>query len=461
MKETLTDGKYDTRLWPSDWRYSAAIVGLMRYFNDRDIPYDKTEDYIDYNQSDIVGEDARKNYLLFAEHYYIEAMHHKTIEQLLSSESFSEEQQKLLNEKLKANTICKKVFGKSKYPDTTKEEIQALIDEHRFELIQETFRSGKTMYAKFANTNRLFNEADKVCRLNGYYVDLPKKSKSIAYRWNYNTYFANDEPEFDFIVFAFTKTREGFFINNNCSIERLYRTNNDLQVQLDEKKEVWNLNPRTCIFHSMQKSSAFIDFNVEVVMKSQDKDSYETIYVRDKAIQIFQDISDKSYNMLTRPCRLDNGEYISCEQIVTESVLNILHLDLWIEKLLRQKNRKVGLINVLIGINQKIYGGDHMKGKTYYAQQTAQKVVDKLKQKKVKNKINSYRQKLISALCFNDQDKFYDILMNMAAYLDMSFDFAYDLFDDFDKNKNVAYAFINALNDEQDEQQAEDVEEGK
>ena len=102
-----------------------------------------------------------------------------------------------------------------------------------------------------------------------------------------------------------------------------------------------------------------------------------------------------------------------------------------------------------------------MKGKTYYAQATAKKVVDKLKQKKVKNKINSYRQKLISALCFNDQDKFYDILMNMAAYLDMSFDFAYDLFDDFDKNKNVAYAFINALNDEQDEQQAEDVEEGK
>lgn len=442
MKENVTCESYDTRLWPGDWRYSAAIVGLMRYFNYNHIQYHRTSDYIEYNQSDICGEEAQKKYLLFAENYFKDSMHHRLIEDILSNDEMSAEQIKAVNEKLKANSVCKRIFGKMKYPENSKEEILEIIQENRLELIQETFRTGQTMYAKYANTNKLFSKSDKISRLSGYYIDLPKKGKSVAYKWDYSTYAAEDEPEFDYIVFAFTKTREAVFINNNCDIDSLFNTNDELQRKIDEDKGVIR-NPRSYLFGNIRESSIFIEYDVEVILKSQDRDIFETLYIRRRAIEIFKNISKKRYNVLTIPCRLENGDYIPCENIVTDSVLNNLYLDNLIQALLKEKSKKTVLISILIEINQMIYGGNNMEAKTYYAKETAKLVSKKID----KNKVNSYQQKLISAICFKDYDKYCDILLNLSAYSGIAFDFAYDLFDDFEKNKNIAYAFAIALDD--------------
>ena len=35
--------------------------------------------------------------------------------------------------------------------------------------------------------------------------------------------------------------------------------------------------------------------------------------------------------------------------------------------------------------------------------------------------------------------------MQLANYADIIFDFAFDLFEDFEKNMDIAYAFVNAL----------------
>ena len=64
-----------------------------------------------------------------------------------------------------------------------------------------------------------------------------------------------------------------------------------------------------------------------------------------------------------------------------------------------------------------------------------------------KNKITSYRQKLIAALNFKDYEKFNTILLQLSSYSGVSFDFAYELFDDFSGNKNTAFAFVNALSE--------------
>ena len=37
------------------------------------------------------------------------------------------------------------------------------------------------------------------------------------------------------------------------------------------------------------------------------------------------------------------------------------------------------------------------------------------------------------------------ILLNLSNYADEPFDFAYDLFEDFEKNKELAYTFVTAL----------------
>lgn len=44
---------YNRRIEPSDWRYSAAIVGMVRFFKDRNIPYTIKGRYLYYNFEDV------------------------------------------------------------------------------------------------------------------------------------------------------------------------------------------------------------------------------------------------------------------------------------------------------------------------------------------------------------------------------------------------------------------------
>ena len=61
------------------------------------------------------------------------------------------------------------------------------------------------------------------------------------------------------------------------------------------------------------------------------------------------------------------------------------------------------------------------------------------------NKIDSYRQKLTSSIIFKDYDRVCQILLQLSNYSGIEFGFVYDLFDDFEDNKDLAYTFINAL----------------
>ena len=75
----------------------------------------------------------------------------------------------------------------------------------------------------------------------------------------------------------------------------------------------------------------------------------------------------------------------------------------------------------------------------------AKEVVKKFIERKQENKIDTYRQKLISAVVFHDYDRACDILLQLSNYSEVSFGFAYPLFEDFEAHKELAYTFINAL----------------
>lgn len=459
MKEKISDKRYDTRMWPSDWRYSAAIVGLIRFFEFCNIDYrcgnteeqDK-EDYIEYCSTDIQGENFKNQYLKFAESYFEEYMTHRKIEKILEKEELSEKEIEEVNKNMVAKSVCKSVFGKLKYSAENKELILKLIEENRDKLIQEIYRNGTDTYAKFANTNKLFcnEEEKKVSRLIGYYVDLPKKGKSMSYNWNYDTYVANDIKEFDFIPFAFTKTRDSYFINNNSSIANLCKTNDKLQELLDEKNDNGlDRKPESIMFIAMQNSAPLLDYDVEIICKSKDNEYYSTLYLRKSAVEIFRRLEStfKGKNIadiIEKPCKLEK-EYLPIQKLVIDSIINNIYLDSVIERILKDKEgiNKSFLVSTLIKINQLIYGGENMDIKSYKARKTAEEVSKRLES----NKIKSYKQKLISAISFRDYDRFSEILLQFAAYAEVPFDFAYDLFDDFEANKNVAYAFVNGLND--------------
>ncbi len=436
MKTSIENEIFDYEIETSDWRYNAAIVGLIKYFNflsnsrreEKKGLYEINEDTIKYNSKKITEE----NYLLFVEDYFKSGMHHKVIEDLVSREELTKEQIELLNAKLKANSIMKSIFGKISYSEENKEEILKKINENRLTLIKDTYIKGKSLYSNFMNEGALFKEKDKVCRIVGYYIDVPKKGKSIAYNWNFNTYEAIDDPIFDFIPFAFSKTYEAFFINNNCLVENLIKSNN-LIAHSD--------NPRETLFDKLKESSEFIDFDVEVIVKNRDNNYYDTLYIRKSAIKVFQNL--KNYKGIQFRC-VKGTETIYMEKQIVDRILNGIKLDSIIEILLKSTINYSYNIKTLIEANILIYGGDNMDSQMKSAYKAAKTVLQVIPE----NKVNSYKQKLISSVTFKDYDRFCEVLLQLSSYSGVTFNFAYDLFEDFEENKNIAYTFINALNKE-------------
>ncbi len=435
MKISLNNQTFNTRLIASDWRYSASIVGLVKYFRYFNITYsgyDNEVDFIEYNQEDI-REDL---YLQFVEHYFEKAMHHRVIENILEKDEISEAQIRLVNEKLVANEIIKTILGIKSYATNQKEEILQLINNNRKKLIKETYKHGDKLYKKFANKNSLLKESQNICRLKGYYVDVSKKIKSISYGFDRHTFIGSDEIEFDFIPFAFTKNFDGLFINNNFSIRQLVETNQKMQQVIGEASS---------LFAQIRQSSDFIYFDVEVISKSQDLDYFESLYIRKQSIAIIRKI--ERYSLIQFRYKLKNQLYIDFENEVVNRILNNLVLDDLIELLLKEDTNYEPRLNQLIQINLNLYGGESMNQEMKVAYACAKQVTQNIPE----NKVKSYKQKLISAMVAHDYNRVCEILLQLSSYSGVVFNFAYNLFEDFEQHKNIAYTFINALNSKKNE----------
>lgn len=436
MKNIINEGKFDYSIETSDWRYSASIVGLIKYFKflhrkgieEKENLYEVDDDVLKYNSKSITEE----NYLLFVEEFFLKEMHHITVESILSNDEITEEQEKIVNEKLKANSVMKSIFNKIKYTEDNKSIILELINKNRLEIIRKTYEKGLKLYKKFNNENSLFSEEGKSCRVLNYYIDMAKKGKSLGYFWDSNTFTYQDDEVFDFIPFAFSKSYEAFFINNNYSIKELLKSNS-----LIENSD----NPRDTLFGELKNSSEYIDFDVEVIIKNQAEAYYKTLFLRKDTIKILSEIENyKGIKVVYKDKNPKSPDYL--EKDIIDCILNKVRLDSIIEMLLKSNKYNYSYnIKTLIEINKLIYGGDimnqNMKG-AFAAAKSVNKALEA-------NKINSYKQKLISSITFKDYDRFCEILLQLSSYSGIVFNFAYNLFDDFEENKNLAYTFINAL----------------
>ena len=440
MKTTLQNSNYDTMLEPSDWRFSAAIVGIMQYLDYHDLDYKIEDDSIYYNSQDI----NEKKYLEFVEYKYGEELHHKAVENILFNEEINEEQIKRVNERLSANTIMKKTFNKIKFDNTNKKEILDIINDNRYELIRETFRSKSNMYVNYANTNQLFNDGKDYCRLVGYSIDAGKKGKSIGFNFNTNSFIGQDEKELDFVPFSFYGNRESFFINNNYTIKRLKISNETLIRKIEEDIDENNKSKdvRKIFFKAIIENSDFIDRDVEVIFKDRDKGYFETLYIRKESIDILKKFKENNieYNTFCFSYKITENYYINIQKEVINNILNNLLLDNLIELFLKEKNQEY-LVSQFIKINVLIRRDKSMKDRLKGAFKNAKQVAEVLEI----NKLDSYRQKLTSSIIFKDYDRVCQILLQLSNYSGVEFSFVYDLFDDFETNKDLAYTFINAL----------------
>lgn len=434
MNENLT---YNDRIECIDWRYSAAIVGLIKYFEFSNseynpISYKIEKDVLYYNAEDI----TKERYLAFAEEYYHDGMEHKLMEDILNKyEEYPEEEIARVNELITKRTYIKSLFGKLKFDGTNKQEILDIIEENREKIVETSYV--QRQYDWFLNKNAFFDMSKSVCKLSGYYIDEGKKNRTISYNFNSDTYVGTNIIEFEFIPFAFTDSFTGFFINDNSSIEQLLKVNklfyNAVIRDNDGRSRVKNV-----LLKQIKESVEFIDYDVEVIMKDRFKDYFESLYIRKSAIDIIRSISN--LDVFDFSFKVSDDYYINYTDKVLEAVFNGINLNGLIEYSIKNSINSYK-ISELIKLNIKIKGVDDMDKSLNSAYACAQKIKEKLDE----NKVRSYRTKLISALVAKDKFRIYDVLLNLANYSEINMSFVYNLYDDFDRNIDVAYAFANAL----------------
>ena len=436
-------------LEPFDWRYSAAIVGLRKYLEwlgveESDLTI--TEESLEYNKKYF----TRRDFLKFAEFYFKNEMHHIAIEEILEEENPSETQIAYVNEKMKANKILKDLFKKIKFDGQNQAEIKKIINENREEIIYKTFQNKSNLYKNYCNPNQLFKDRQECCRLNGYYVDMPKKGKSISYAFDKLNYVGNDIPEFDFIPFAFSGGREKFFINDNFNLNYLQKTNDRWAYNVKLQKADSKMNTKKIFVDCIIRSYDLLKSDIEIIVKNPEHEYFETLYLRKESLRILKNM--KPYYKVfgfDKECQLD----ILNE--VFNSVINFTLLDDTVNELLKKSKdgKKSYVISKLLKINIEIKkeaeSMEEMKKSMKIAYACAKQIVHKRDGNKLRiseTKLKSYCTKLTNAIILDDYDQFQKILINLSNYAEVPLGFAYDLFEDFEKNKEIAYTFINGLN---------------
>lgn len=477
-------GEFTDRLEADDWKDAAAIVGLIRFFEYAQIPYNKEEieqakeiydddseydeglDVLKFNAADITDEKLDA----FIEDYFSEELHHCVAERALRKTEWTKEEIDFINSKLTANTVMKKIFAKHKFDGTNAEDILCLIEENRTAILIETYKNKPSLYSNFCNNTVFRRPKGDTARLNGYYVDFNKKGKSISYRYDKRLFSSSDSEFYDFIPFAFAIGRESFFINDNSTIRQLVRTNQILQDRCREQRKNQsngNVDTRRILFKNIIYASDFLDYDVEIIKKDVDNPYFETFFIRRESVAIFRQI--KNYNVFCRVVRMGD-EYVPILEKVTDAVRNLQLLDSLIESLIKDDIKKKSANNSILTwntiklnvlIRDKLHiGGENMNKTMRSAYAGAEKAAAVLKGRNQGNKINSYRTKLLSSLLFRDYDRFSEILLSLSNYTGVYFPFAYELFEDFEANKDAAYAFVNRFNEfsenRADEDEAED-----
>lgn len=456
MKTTIKYYGYDTLLQPTDWRAAAAVVGLCKYFDHFRIDYkilynvdEKPENYIHGFDGIIYKSDSitEEKYLDFVESYFEKYMTHSTILSILGNDEFSDEQIKMVNDLVKSKTVLKGLLGKTKFDGTNKAVFISTIEENREEIIKTIFKNGNNLYKNYCNERLIFTDDNSTCRLRGYNVDKDRKTSILGFCFSKESFDANDILEFDFIPFAFSNPdmRETYFVNNNFSVETLVNTNRAFSEQLSNTEGKGDKNKLLLV---LQNSKDYISYDVEIISKSQDDAFYSTLFVRLERLKRLRELSGKSLYLVKK---INDDYWFNLEKEVYMLCLNNVLLDDVILRMLKfyfDDNSNKGYIksrtDLLIDINIS-WKGNKIMDEINSARICGFKASQELIRLKSSNKINSYKQKIISALCAHDYDRAKEVILSLSAYVGMEFSFFYKFLENAEENKDIAFAFASAL----------------
>ena len=502
MKYDIDKNEYgfDTAVSASDWKYSAAITGLIYYFKElekkyeiKEITIDEiTDSYLLYDKEDINEE----NYLDFIERFYSEeALAHKKIEnQLKHTKEFTPEIIKSIKENMSANTVLKEVFSKVKFDGINKDEVLKLLNKERDYIIKKSFENKDNLYANYCQVSngksKLFTSSEKSpCRVRGYYFDPGRKSKATAYNFTSSSIDYLDDEIFDFIPFAFTgNSFETIFLNDNLDLEILENMNYKLREYFSEEKEreteeikkfkkekaikekkneeiernLTSIPLKKIFLNILRKKSDYIKYGMEIIYKNRDKEYFETWYLRNESIEVLKAVKD--FSKLDIRIKITDKYYFNLLDEIFSAILNLSLLTNSILYLLKDresftKNNKIlekysSAIYQLIKINQIIRNrGKEMNWKLKNSiENCAEKVINYFEKQKTSNKLVSYRQKLLSSVVAKNHKRILDVLTQLSVYSGVHFDFVFNYIENQTQNEDIIHYFILKLvpNDEKE-----------
>lgn len=461
MKTNVDYKGYDTLIQPTDWRYSASCLGLHRFLTYSGFDFkllNDCEDTVDgaiygfdgilYHSSDLTEE----NYLLFAETFLskFKGMPHIEVLKRFNGKEhltdYEEKDIKTLNKMIKE---LKLTDNELKFDGENKDVFIKQINDNRLDIIRKCLYTFYQKYCRDIRNKSIFYNGYKTCRINGYWIDESKKSNSLGFCFDKNSFTFEDVIEFDFIPFAFSNSEmyETYFLNNNYSIKDLVNTNRILSKRLrdNEKK-----NPKTRLLSVLQQADDFINYDVEIIVKNRDNDFYNTMFVRAERLRALKQLKDKS---LSFTYKIAEDYWLNLEREVYERCLNNVLLDDLIERMLKiirdsevNKTTVRFRINTLVDINVS-WKGSMIMSELENARKLGFVVSQKLIEKRGKNKISSYQQRIISALVAHDYDRVKEVLLSLSAYSGVEFAFFYKFLEDAEKYKDLAFAFASSLKD--------------
>ena len=494
MKYDIDKNEYgfDTAISASDWKYSAAITGLIYYFKELEKKYEIknltideiSDSFLLYNKEDITEE----SYLNFIEVFYPkDTLVHKKIEtQLKRTKEFTPEIIKSIKENMSANTVSKKVFSKIKFDGTNKEEALKLLEENRHLIIKETFRNKKDLYDNYCQTSRLLEKGDNSpCRLKGYYFDPNRKSKTTGYNFTSTSVDYFDDEVFDFIPFAFTgNSFETIFLNDNLDLEILENMNYKLREYFSEEKEreteeikkfrqekaikekrneeieenLTSIPLKKIFLNILRKKSDYIKYGMEIIYKNRDKEYFETWYLRNESIEVLKAVED--FSKLDIRIKITDKYYFNLLDEIFSAILNLSLLTNSIMYLLKDRENFIKpdtskenlskffkyncAIEQLIKVNQIIRNGGKEMDKNLKAsiKTCASEVVRKFIKDNSLNKLASYRQKLLSSVVAKNHKRILDVLTQLSVYSGVYFSFAFDYIENQTQNEDIIHYFI-------------------
>lgn len=149
--------------------------------------------------------------------------------------------------------------------------------------------------------------------------------------------------------------------------------------------------------------------------------------------------------------KINDDYWFNLEKEVYMRCLNNVLLDDVILRMLKfyfDDNSNKGYIksrtDMLIDINIS-WKGNKIMDEINSARICGFKASQELIRLKSSNKINSYKQKIISALCAHDYDRAKEVILSLSAYVGMEFSFFYTFLENAEENKDIAFAFASAL----------------